>query len=195
MALRIERHFLHQFADLEQSWADLAQLFVRGLPRRRDAPMIGHPNLQEIHRTLEWHREKFESGDRHHLFPALMMCVRNGLPVPYWLEFELSEIWATVHREPRSLHDLFGLERVLPTRGKRAAKAREDRKHAVRLRREVINLRKADPDLSLDAALRCAIRTLRFPYGLRKARDIFNWIEGADKQILDAMDGRRPHIA
>ena len=114
---------------LEASWADFLYGVRTGRRRIRAEGRSGgmrSRGLATVRRELDYHRARFDAGNHYAAWLALLYCVEENVPVPYWLGNAILTINMTVQREPNSLHDLFGMSKSLPANGKRARKSRND---------------------------------------------------------------------
>lgn len=189
-----------QLDRLEASWADfLYGLRVARALRDPARPRLALRGLIEIHEELEGLRLQHDGGDRSAIFYAVLLCARENVPMPYWLAEQVRRIGEALYvpgspgAVQPNLHDLFGMERVLPSSGIRGYKARRD----VRLQHELYfaaaTIRRRRPGCSVDAAVRQACADLRFPYSIRKARMMFDAQAAIQRRAIGYGSGRVVH--
>ena len=146
-----------------------------------------------VHRILDSYREQFVDGNRLAIWTALIQCIEENVPLPYWLGDEILDIQKKVNREPSSLHVLFGLESRLPAEGKRATTTRRDVQLRGKLWSKATELMAKSPRMSKDSAIKQARADLNFPYGQRKSREMFDAQERIQSAYMDAWDGKTKH--
>ena len=123
--------------DLEASWADFAyairpKSMARIVRRPNTNPSIRCDSLLSVHNVLEHYREKLQAGDHSAIFDALTHCAAENVPMPYWVSSAIIEIARNLHgkpapgEQPKSLHELFGMEVRFPTSQTKALKAKRD---------------------------------------------------------------------
>lgn len=185
--------------DLEASWADFAyairpKSMARIVRRPNTNPSIRCDSLLSVHNVLEHYREKLQAGDHSAIFDALTHCAAENVPMPYWVSSAIIEIARNLHgkpapgEQPKSLHELFGMEVRFPTSQTKALKAKRD----LHLRGQLwstASLIKHEEGISTDAAIKKARERLRFPYSQRKARQLFDLQEQIQRGYLDARSG------
>lgn len=208
---------------LEASWADFAYCLrtahtitddkgkrigvaVDRYQRRAEGTRLRALSLDRVHALLEGARKKVAAGSRAAIFEAMLRCAEEGVPMPYWLADQLLDIGSRVRElkeggEPANLHDLFGMQEVLPSgsgRNKvRAIGARREiawRKklwvEVHKVRREAMAATKmkkkgaAIRPLSKEAAIRRARERLKLPFEQRKARAMFDEQERIQREYL-----------
>lgn len=189
--------------DLEPSWSDFAYAIrpksmgrvSRRIPGR---PTIRAQSLGQVQAILNGYREQFEAGDRAAAFSAMTTCAEENVPMPYWLAAAVLDIGTAVRaqpargQQPKSLHDLFGLSKLLPTTKTRGSKVRRD----LQLRAEIwaaTHTLMRDRKLSVDAAIKLAREKLNFPYAQRTARQMFDTQESIQTRYLNIVKGRTVH--
>lgn len=178
---------------LETSWCD----FVYGTrvagyirsERRKSLRFFGH---LEVHRMLDHYRKQFLDGNRTSIFAALVYCIQENVPLPYWLGDVILDVDKAVCTDPSSLHKLFGLESKFPAEGKRARKLRLDRQLQQKLWFVVKELL-PEHSGSVHAAVEHARMKLNFPYEQRKSREMFDAQERIQSGFLDALKGTKKH--
>ncbi len=169
---------------LEPSWADFFVLATRRVPSG-----IKDDFFDTMHRLLEFNQQQFKSGNRVAIFTALIRCVSANVPLPYWLREEILSISKKVNQKPNDLHKLFGLESVLPAKGKRAVKKRQDMQRQGELWRAVRALMLKSK--SKEAAISEARKDLKFPYLQRKSRAMFDEFESLQSGYFAALKGTK----
>jgi hypothetical protein len=191
-----DRHPLNEIEaalePLETSWVDFlygVRLHNRYIRAKRRSGMRGF-GLGSVHQILDHCRQRFFGGDRIAIWTALIYCIQENVPLPYWLGDEILDIEKKVNREPSSLHELFGLEPLIPAQGKRAATTRRDVQLRGRLWHAASELM-AKSKMREESAIKQARKELNFPYGQRKSREMFDEQERIQRGYLDAMKGLR----
>jgi hypothetical protein len=181
---------------LEKSWVD----FLYGLrghgrhiraERRQEMRGAG---LRTVHRILDGHRQQFVGGDRLAVWTALIYCINENVPLPYWLGDAILDIHKKVNREPSNLHDLFGLKSKLPAQGKRATALRRDLQWRGELWSAASALMvKPKPAMSKDAAIKKVRDDLHVPYSQRKSREMFDEQERIQSAFFATWEGKKKH--
>lgn len=189
-----DRHPLNEseaaLEPLEKSWVDFLYGVRQGnryIRAERRSGMRGF-GLGKVHRILDGYKQQLIGGNRIAIFTALIYCIRENVPVPYWLRDEILDIEEKVNREPSNLHDLFGLESMIPARGKRARTTRRDVQLQQRLWGAASELM-ANGKMSKDRAIKQAREDLKFPCSQRKSREMFDAQERIQRAYFDAGKG------
>ncbi len=178
---------------LEKSWVDfLYGVRVNRYIRAERRPSFRFSGYDKLHRILDHYEQQLKDGNRTAIFTALIYCVQENVPLPYWLGDEILDINKKVHQKPSNLHELFGLGSKLPARGERATKARRD----VQLRGKLWDAASeliAKSKMSKDSAIKQAREQLDFPYKQRKSREMFDAQERIQSAYIDAGKGTTKH--
>jgi len=186
---------------LEASWADFLYGVRTGRRRIRAEGRSGgmrSRGLATVRRELDYHRARFDAGNHYAAWLALLYCVEENVPVPYWLGNAILTINMTVQREPNSLHDLFGMSKSLPANGKRARKSRNDVQWQGKLWSTaawlIADAGRAGSKMDIDEAVRKARESLvGFPYEQTKATEMFNAQARIESEHNAAIHGRKKH--
>lgn len=174
---------------LETSWADfLYGARVDRHIRAESRPALKFANLGKVHRVLDHHEQQLVGGNRTAIFTALIYCIQENVPMPYWLGDAILAINEKVRQDPSNLHELFGLKSKLPATGKRAVTARRDVQLQGRLWVAVNKLmaKPTEPKTSKESAIKQSREDLRIPYSQRKCREMFDAQELIQRAIFDA---------
>jgi len=192
-----DRHPLNEIEarlePLETSWVDfLYGARVDRHIRAESRPSLQFANLGKVHRILKHHEQELIGGNRTAIFTALIYCIRENVPLPYWLGDAILDVNEKVHQDPSNLHNLFGLKSKLPATGKRAVTARRDVQLQGQLWVAVTKLI-AKKKMRPEAAIKQAREDLNFPYSQRKSRDMFDAQELIQHAYIDAGKGKKTH--
>jgi hypothetical protein len=180
-------------ARLEQSWCDFSYSLRTGHRIKRDKP--GRLRFQafplvRVHQHLEQYRERVQRGESGALVGALSYACGEGVPLPYWLAQAIQEGITRTFETETTLHTAFGLAGLLPESGKKARNARQMLKARVRLWLAVHEA-KREGAKGLNDALKQVLRSQPFPFGLTKARHMFNEQERIQRMHLGMSDRHR----
>ncbi|MGA8147286.1 MAG: hypothetical protein WB870_06890 [Gallionellaceae bacterium] len=179
---------------LETAWADFlygVRLGTRYI-RAETRPSMKGATLLAVHRLLDDYKRQAAEGEPIAVWRALIYCIKENVPLPYWLGDAILEIERKVNRKPASLHELFGLEAKIPAQGKRAETTRRD----VNLQQNLWYVAKglmATEKISADAAIKRAREQLNFPYSQRKSREMFDAQMRIERAHNDALKGVKKH--
>jgi len=180
--------------NIETSWADFAHAInpegtARVVRRDGENSNIRAQSLVAVHGHLEVRRKDFEQGDRSALFYALMYCAEENVPMPYWIGNELLNIGCRLRTEPAKdappcdLHREFGFDKSLPATGTKAVSNRRKQKWANKIWFTARTIMADQGIMSVDAAVKLALKKLDAPYAVRAATAMFNEVEQRQKKL------------
>lgn len=180
---------------MEPNWAFFSKT-LRGDTRLVETGAkleFGGRALPLIAAQLRRERDRFTAGEREAIAQAVLICAYEGVPMPGWLVEAVKTSLEKVYSDVTSLHEQWGLERILPSKGKRALSARRDRALG-RLIYMRAGLLMATEGLSRDVAIVKCIESERLSVGRSKALELFIETERAHRSargISERIDAYR----
>ncbi|MDE2174170.1 MAG: hypothetical protein KGJ54_02625 [Betaproteobacteria bacterium] len=176
---------------VEPSWAKFAVFLRTGFRFGAEDGNLKVRSLVAVRRLLDVYRKRSEEGNTLALLYAVKVCGEEGLPLPEWLAQAFSEqLTKFGDGDAHSLDEMF-CSPNLPTRGKKARTARRDWKIGVEMWVGLIDIQRAEPGLSFDAALTKLLAQGRYGVAKGKARRLILKVEANQNELL----GKRQRLS
>jgi len=164
-------------AQCDPSWGDFAYAvrtrcrFKRGINGKIESSLCF--SFVQVKGQFDVYRDRLKNGDESAVVDAMVYACKERVPLPDWLAQEILDRVTRTYQTEATLHESFGLSKILPERGKKAVNARKKRKQRFKLWFAVHDAMN-NGARSLDEALRQVLKDNSFSFGKTEARRLFN---------------------
>jgi hypothetical protein len=180
---------LIEIVALERSWADCARGLTTGHPRHAPRPngtyVMSALSLDAAATELTAFHVEYESGYQPAALWALRLCLEHNLPVPWWaseaIQARLQRL-TDAEADPVSLHNLFGLDALLPTTGVRAKSKRRDWVWAIKIYMSAQEKLSGKKRMTKEKAIAIAAEEISLPFERTTALRLYEMAEKAQRK-------------